>query len=91
MSPGTANCVGSTKRGGRHEARRKSTTPTRRTKRSFGANTVTHNNERANMPQIFISKDKVVTVNITGNRQTYVTVDRNNGSVKSEVYIKVGK
>jgi hypothetical protein len=43
------------------------------------------------MPQIFISKDKVVTVNITGNRQTYVTVDRNNGSVKSEVYIKVGK
>jgi hypothetical protein len=45
-------------------------------------------NETAPMPQTFISKDKIVTVNRCGRIETYTEVDRNSGAVKTTTYIK---
>ena len=45
-------------------------------------------NETAPMPQTFISKDKIVTVNRCGRIETYTEVDRNTGKVKTTTYIK---
>ncbi|HXN17979.1 MAG TPA: hypothetical protein VN875_06570 [Candidatus Binatus sp.] len=45
-------------------------------------------NEYAPMPQTFISKDKVVTVNRCGPMETYTEVDRNTGQVTTTTYIK---
>ena len=40
------------------------------------------------MPQAFISKDKIVTVNRCGPIETYTEVDRDTGKVKTTTYIK---
>jgi hypothetical protein len=45
-------------------------------------------NETAPMPQTFISKDKIVTVNRCGRIETYTEVDRNTGKVKTTTYVK---
>ena len=45
-------------------------------------------NETTQMPQTFISKDKIVTVNRSGRIETYTEVDRNTGKVKTTTYIK---
>jgi hypothetical protein len=45
-------------------------------------------NETAPMPQTFISKGKVVTVNRCGPIETYTEVDRKTGKVKTTTYVK---
>jgi hypothetical protein len=45
-------------------------------------------NEYAPMPQTFISKDKIVTVNRCGPIETYTEVNRNTGKVTTTTYIK---
>jgi hypothetical protein len=45
-------------------------------------------NETAPMPQTFISKDKVVTVNRCGPIETYTEVCKKTGKVTTTTYIK---
>ena len=44
--------------------------------------------EHAPMPQTFVSKNKIVTVNRCGPIETYTEVDRNTGKVKTTTYVK---
>lgn len=43
--------------------------------------------EHAPMPQVFVSKDKTVTVTRCGPIETYTEVDRNTGKVKTTTYV----
>jgi hypothetical protein len=45
-------------------------------------------NETAPMPQTFISKDKIVTVNRSGRIETYTEVCKKTGEVTTTTYIK---
>jgi hypothetical protein len=48
-------------------------------------------NEHTPAPQVWISKEKVVTVQTTGPIQVYTERSFKDGSVKTQFFIKTGK